>query len=72
MATALVFIYFCVPECKGKTLEQVDFLFNQGVPIRQFGKVNATEMMRGAQGEAGLNKVYFDGGKDSVHVEQRA
>lgn len=72
MATALVFIYFCVPECKGKTLEQVDFLFNQGVPIRQFGKVDATEMMRGGQGEAGLNKIYSDGGKDSVHVEQRA
>ncbi|KAF4966850.1 hypothetical protein FSARC_5529 [Fusarium sarcochroum] len=46
MAIAIVFVYFCVPECKGKTLEQVDFLFNQGVSIRDFGKVDAAEMMR--------------------------
>ncbi|RSL73661.1 hypothetical protein CEP54_000031 [Fusarium duplospermum] len=46
MAVAIVFVYFCVPECKGKTLEQVDFLFNQGVPIRDFGKTDAAEMMR--------------------------
>ncbi|KAJ3543506.1 hypothetical protein NM208_g2130 [Fusarium decemcellulare] len=45
MAVAIVFVYFCVPECKGKTLEQVDFLFNQGVPIRDFGKVDAAAMM---------------------------
>ena len=71
MATALVFVYFCVPECKGKTLEQVDFLFNQGVPIRQFGKVNATEMMRTAQGEGEFDKAYSDGGKHPINVEQR-
>jgi len=72
MATALVFVYFCVPECKGKTLEQVDFLFNQGVPIRQFGRVNATEMMRDAQGGDGLNKVHLDGKKNSITAEQAA
>ncbi|UPL02443.1 hypothetical protein LCI18_013377 [Fusarium solani-melongenae] len=46
MAVAIVFVYFCVPECKGKTLEQVDFLFNQGVPIRDFGKTDAAAMMQ--------------------------
>ncbi|RFN54002.1 hypothetical protein FIE12Z_1749 [Fusarium flagelliforme] len=72
MATALVFVYFCVPECKGKTLEQVDFLFNQGVPIRQFGKVNATEMMRDAQGGDGLNKVHAGGEKSPITTEEAA
>ncbi|KAG4273203.1 hypothetical protein FPRO04_09809 [Fusarium proliferatum] len=71
MATALVFVYFCVPECKGKTLEQVDFLFNQGVPIRQFGKVDAAEMMRATQEEDGLGKVHSDGKNNTVTAEER-
>ncbi|KAF5593532.1 RGT2-Sensor of high external glucose concentration [Fusarium pseudocircinatum] len=71
MATALMFVYFCVPECKGKTLEQVDFLFNQGVPIRQFGKVDAAEMMRATQEEDGLGKVHSDGKVNTVTGEER-
>ncbi|KAL4945413.1 hypothetical protein BDV06DRAFT_209519 [Aspergillus oleicola] len=42
---ALVFTYFCVPECKGKTLEQVDWLFNNGVRLRDFGKTDASGML---------------------------
>ncbi|CZT46600.1 related to RGT2-Sensor of high external glucose concentrations [Rhynchosporium secalis] len=34
---AVIFTFFCVPECKGRTLEQVDRMFNEGVPLRQFG-----------------------------------
>ncbi|KAF4126478.1 Sugar (and other) transporter [Geosmithia morbida] len=33
----IAFIYFCVPDCTGKTLEQVDLMFQRGVPIRKFG-----------------------------------
>ncbi|KAF5976405.1 RGT2-like protein [Fusarium bulbicola] len=71
MATALVFVYFCVPECKGKTLEQVGFLFNQGVPIRQFGKVDAAEMMRATQEDDVLGKVHSDGKDGTVTAEER-
>lgn len=42
---ALVFVYFCVPECKGKTLEQVDWLFNNKVGMRDFGKTDASGML---------------------------
>ncbi|VUC31109.1 unnamed protein product [Clonostachys rosea] len=35
---ALIFTYMCVPECKGKTLEQVDWLFNNDVSLRKFGQ----------------------------------
>lgn len=38
---ATIFAYFCVPECRGKTLEEVDQLFLDRVPIRQFGKTAA-------------------------------
>jgi hypothetical protein len=34
---ALVFTYFCVPECKGKSLEQIDRMFNERISLRKFG-----------------------------------
>jgi hypothetical protein len=37
-AMCFLFTYFCVPECKGKTLEQIDFMFHEKVPLRNFGK----------------------------------
>lgn len=45
---SLIFIYFCVPECKGKTLEQVDWLFNNGVKVRHFGATDASGMLDGS------------------------
>lgn len=68
MAVAIVFVYFCVPECKGKTLEQVDFLFNQGVPIRDFGKTDAAAMMQSALEEDNGKKHDSDVEKGSVVV----
>ncbi|KAL1801703.1 hypothetical protein ACET3X_002045 [Alternaria dauci] len=35
-AACVVFTYLCIPECKGKTLEQVDDMFQKRVPLRQF------------------------------------
>ncbi|CDH11783.1 related to RGT2-Sensor of high external glucose concentrations [Zygosaccharomyces bailii ISA1307] len=32
----LIYTYFFIPECKGKSLEEVDFCFYKGVPLRQF------------------------------------
>lgn len=49
MAASIAFIYFCVPECKGKTLEQVDFLFQNGVALRDFGKTDAAALMESAR-----------------------
>ncbi|PKY03801.1 general substrate transporter [Aspergillus campestris IBT 28561] len=36
---AALFTWFCVPECKGKTLEEMDHLFLHGMPIREFARV---------------------------------
>ncbi|KAH9209485.1 sugar transporter [Leptodontidium sp. 2 PMI_412] len=38
---ALIFTFFCVPECKGKSLEQVDRMFQEGIPLRHFGRHTA-------------------------------
>lgn len=37
---AIIFAWFCVPECKGRTLEEIDRLFLDQVPLRQFNKVD--------------------------------
>lgn len=31
-----VFVFFCVPECKGRGLEEVDRMFLDGVKVREF------------------------------------
>lgn len=31
-----VFVYFCVPECKGRSLEEVDRMFLDGIKVREF------------------------------------
>lgn len=41
-STSLVMVivtYFCIPELKGRTLEEVDQLFASGMPLREFGKI---------------------------------
>ena len=50
MILALFFIYFCVPECKGKTLEEVDALFNNNVPLRHFGKTDGKALLQAQNG----------------------
>jgi MFS transporter, SP family, sugar:H+ symporter len=39
---SLLFAYFCIPECFGKTLEEVDQLFLEQVPIRKFRHARPT------------------------------
>lgn len=43
MATgAVLFTWFCIPECSGKTLEEIDELFLESVPIRKFGNARVS------------------------------
>lgn len=32
------FIYFCVPECQGRSFEEIDRLFRKKTPLRKFHK----------------------------------
>lgn len=43
---AMAFTFFCIPECRGLSLEQVDYCFTKGVGVRHFqkeGRVNLEE-----------------------------
>lgn len=42
---ATIFSYFGIPECNGKTLEEIDELFLEGVSIRKFGKAHSRRHM---------------------------
>ncbi|RDW85206.1 putative sugar transporter-1 [Coleophoma cylindrospora] len=46
-----IFTWFCIPECKGKTLEEIDFMFNECVPVRQFDRFQAQEHLQSALGK---------------------
>lgn len=46
---ALIFTWFCIPECKGKSLEQIDRMFKEGIPLRNFGKYKAEDMFQVSQ-----------------------
>lgn len=49
---SIIFTYFCVPECKGKTLEQIDWLFANGTKLRDFAKADASNMLNEQMGTA--------------------
>jgi hypothetical protein len=44
LALAILFVVFCIPECKGKSLEQIDRMFNEDIALRKFGKYRPEEM----------------------------
>ncbi|KAM5368937.1 hypothetical protein ACJZ2D_009246 [Fusarium nematophilum] len=65
---ATLFSWFFVPECGGKTLEEIDELFIRGVPIRKFRTAVLNSDLEGS--EAGDVKVA--GSKDDVSEATRA
>lgn len=53
---SIIFTYFCVPECKGKTLEQINWLFANGTKLRDFAKADASNMLNEQMGTATVSR----------------
>lgn len=47
----LLFTFFLVPECKGKSLEEIDLMFQEGVPLRRFGSYQASARLGDVMGK---------------------
>ncbi|TPX07772.1 uncharacterized protein E0L32_010564 [Thyridium curvatum] len=61
-ALAILFTWLCLPECKGFSLEEIDYLFNADVPVRKFSHFKHGEII---PTEGNLTK------EKSVQIEQR-
>lgn len=48
--SAALFAFFCIPELKGKTLEEIDHCFQANLPARAFGSYKVPE--KGADGSS--------------------
>jgi hypothetical protein len=77
---SLAFAYFCVPEMKGRSLEEINQMFQDGVPIRKFGSYDASaalaaaaesgEKLEGATLGSKLTKLEEGRGGEEHMVEQ--
>lgn len=69
---SFIFVFFCVPECKGKTLEQVDWLFVNKVPIRDFKNKDTSNMLEEAEemhGKLDVERDVADSEKPPTQVQ---
>lgn len=41
---SVIFAFFFVPDCSGRRLEEIDWLFESGVPLRKFAKTDVPEV----------------------------
>lgn len=66
---SMVFVYMCLPECKGRSLEEIDLLFESKVPLRKFAGVKLEETaLLNPVGHVAIQEPDTKGG--SVQVER--
>ena len=50
-----IYAYLCVPECRHRTLEEIDELFRSGIPVRHFSKIKEVRVGGGQSNDAKLD-----------------
>lgn len=63
----LIFAIVAVPECRGFSLEEIDYLFMQKVPLHKFQTYKHGAVLPQEVTEQGAEKL----GEDGAYVEQR-
>ncbi|KAH6667951.1 hypothetical protein B0J14DRAFT_704389 [Halenospora varia] len=58
----LIFVYFCFPETKGTSVEELDLFFDQKIPTREFGKAR--------RGQHGIQEYVIEGQTHEDDVEK--
>ena len=66
---SILFVFFFVPEMKGLSLEQLDYLFDRGTPTLQFRKVPLPESMEQEASVAVATKVQDEEKGDTSSAE---
>lgn len=70
-----VYVYFVIPELKGRTLEQVDYMYDIGVPARKMGTyvIDQDALLTARQpsiGEEAIDEKNEKAGAELGHVER--
>lgn len=77
---SLVFAYFFVPEMMGRSLEEINQMFQDGVPIRKFNSYDASAALVAAEASGeklegaalGSKMTKLEQGKGGEHVVDQA
>lgn len=59
----IIFVWFCYPETKGASIEDLDLFFAQKIPTRQFGKA--------VRGQHRIREFVIEGQEDDVEMAEK-
>jgi hypothetical protein len=63
------FIFFCLPEAKGATIEELDLFFEQKLATREFGKqIKGGHVIQAVVHDGGIKMEQMDGDDEVNHV----
>ncbi|KAG7133082.1 Hexose transporter HXT15 like protein [Verticillium longisporum] len=63
---AILFAWFCIPDCGGKTLEEIDGLFLRGVSVRKFRTTSTETLGADSEGHGDIEGA----GKDQSMIKE--
>jgi SP family sugar:H+ symporter-like MFS transporter len=64
---AILFVFFYIPELKGRTIEELDEMFDKKVSVWSFGKYERTGVGRRIMEIEDLSEVPVIQGKETIH-----